>query len=65
MNLYVNTAEVDAIEEFVSMGVVDGVTTNPSIVADTAQSYRDIVTAIDEVLDGPIFTQVMPRMLPE
>lgn len=59
MNLYVDTAAVDAIEEFVSMGVIDGVTTNPSIIADTGQTYRDVVTTIDETIDGPIFAQVL------
>lgn len=59
MNLYVDTAAVDAIEEFVSMGVIDGVTTNPSIIADTGQTYRDVVTTIDDIIDGPIFAQVL------
>lgn len=59
MNLYIDTADVDAIEEFVSMGVVDGVTTNPSIVVDAGRSYRDVVRAIDGVVNGPIFAQVL------
>ncbi len=41
------------------MGVVDGITTNPSIVADTGRSYRDVVTEIDEITEGPIFAQVL------
>jgi len=40
MELYVDTADVEAVREYAAMGVVDGVTTNPSIVADDGRPYR-------------------------
>lgn len=59
MELYVDTADVEAVREYVAMGVVDGVTTNPSIVADDGRSYREVVGALDRELDGPVFAQVV------
>ena len=59
MNLYVDTADVESIERFTRYGILDGVTTNPSIVADDGRSYREVVTSVDAVVDGPVFAQVL------
>lgn len=59
MKLYLDTADVDRIRAATALGVVDGVTTNPSIIADSGRGYRDAVTAIAEVVDGPVFAQVV------
>jgi|AntDeeMinimDraft_4_1070355.scaffolds.fasta_scaffold00099_36 transaldolase len=59
MELYVDTADVEAVREYAAMGVVDGVTTNPSIVADDGRPYREVVGAVDRELDGPVFAQVV------
>lgn len=59
MNLYLDTANVGEIRDFAAMGLLDGVTTNPSIVATGDRSYRAVVEAIDAAIDGPIFAQVL------
>lgn len=59
MRVYVDTADIDRITDVVQLGIVDGVTTNPSLVAETNKSYRTVVETIADVIDGPIFTQVI------
>lgn len=59
MKLYVDTADLDRIREAATLGVVDGVTTNPAIVAETDRSYRTAVEAIADTVDGPVFVQVI------
>lgn len=59
MNLYIDTASPEEIRSAVELGVVDGVTTNPSIVADTDRRYADVVGTAAEIVDGPVFAQVL------
>ncbi|MBX0347419.1 MULTISPECIES: transaldolase family protein [Haloarcula] len=59
MKLYLDTADRDRITEAARLGVVDGVTTNPSIVTAAGLGYREAVTAIADVVDGPVFAQVL------
>lgn len=59
MKLYLDTADLDEIRASSALGVVDGVTTNPSIIAASGLSYREAVTAISDVVDGPVFAQVI------
>lgn len=59
MRIYLDTADVDRIRSCSALGVVDGVTTNPSIVADSGFSYREAVSRIAAETDGPVFAQVL------
>jgi transaldolase len=59
MHLYVDTADLDLIETYARSGVLDGVTTNPSIVAETEYTYREVVASIAERIDGSVFAQVI------
>jgi transaldolase len=59
MKLYLDTADVEQIRAGDALGVVDGVTTNPSIVAASGRSYREAVADIAAVTDGPVFAQVI------
>lgn len=54
MRLFVDTANIDDIRRVAAMGVVDGVTTNPTLVAKEGVEYRDRVVEICEVIEGPI-----------
>lgn len=54
MRLFLDTANIEDIRRGAAMGVVDGVTTNPSLVAKEGIEYRDRVLEICEVVDGPI-----------
>ncbi len=54
MRLFVDTANIDDIRRVTAMGVVDGVTTNPTLMAKEGIDYRDRVIEICEIVDGPI-----------
>lgn len=58
MNLYLDAADAEQIREVARYGLVDGVTTNPTLVAATDQPYRDVVATAAEHVDGPVFVQV-------
>ena len=59
MKIFIDTADVGEIRDAAEMGVIDGVTTNPSLVAKTGRSYRDVVAEICELVDGPISAEVI------
>lgn len=54
MELFLDTANIDDIRRAAAMGVISGVTTNPSLLAREGVQYRDRVLEICEVVDGPI-----------
>lgn len=54
MRFFLDTANIDDIRRLAPMGVVDGVTTNPSLLAKEGVEYRERVLEIAEVIDGPI-----------
>ncbi len=59
MKFFIDTADLHEIREAQKMGAIDGVTTNPSLVAKTGRRYLDIVKEICEVVDGPISAEVI------
>ena len=54
MKFFVDTAMIDEIRQAVDLGICDGVTTNPSLVAMTGKTLAAVVGEITEVVDGPI-----------
>jgi len=54
MKIFVDTANLDEIRELASWGVIDGVTTNPTLVAKSGRSFKEIVKEIFDIVDGPI-----------
>lgn len=59
MKFFIDTGDVGEIREAHAMGLVDGVTTNPSLVAKTGRKYRDVVVEICEIVNGPISAEVL------
>lgn len=59
MKLFIDTANVAEISEAASWGILDGVTTNPSLVAKEGRSYRDLVAEICRVVPGPVSAEVL------
>ncbi len=59
MKFFIDTADVSEIREGLSLGLVDGVTTNPSLVAKTGRGFRDVIEEICEIVDGPINAEVV------
>ncbi len=54
MKLFIDTADLDEIKELASWGVIDGVTTNPTLVARSGKSFKEIVNEIFNLVNGPI-----------
>ena len=59
MKFFIDTANVDEIKEAHSMGMVDGVTTNPSLIAKSGRVFEDVIKEICEIVDGPISAEVI------
>lgn len=59
MKLFIDTANVNEIREIANWGVVDGVTTNPSLVAKEKRDFKEVVTEITGIVDGPISAEVV------
>lgn len=58
MKFFVDTADIVEIRELAGVGVVDGVTTNPTLIAKTGQPIREIIKEICETIEGPVSAQV-------
>ena len=59
MKFFIDTANIDEIKEAHSMGMVDGVTTNPSLIAKEGRDFENIIKEICELVDGPISAEVI------
>lgn len=59
MKLFIDTAAIDEIKEANALGVVDGVTTNPSLVAKTGKDFASVIQEIVAEVDGPISAEVI------
>ncbi|MEO1694050.1 MAG: fructose-6-phosphate aldolase [Pseudomonadota bacterium] len=58
MKFFIDTADVAEIRELAETGLVDGVTTNPSLVAKTGRDFKTIITEIADVVSGPVSAEV-------
>ena len=58
MKFFVDTADIDAIRDLAATGLLDGVTTNPSLVAKTGRDFFDVLKDICAVVDGPVSAEV-------
>lgn len=59
MKLFIDTANLEDIKKAQSWGILDGVTTNPTLLSKEKGNYRDILKAICEVVDGPVSAEVV------
>ena len=59
MKFFIDTADVKEIREAAAMGLVDGVTTNPSLVARTGRKFRDVLLEICDMVKGPVSAEVV------
>jgi transaldolase len=58
MKFFVDTADLSAIEELAATGMVDGVTTNPSLVAKSGKDFKTLIREICAIIDGPVSAEV-------
>lgn len=59
MKLFLDTAKIEHIREANSWGILDGVTTNPSLVAKEGRKFRDLLDEICQIVNGPISAEVI------
>lgn len=59
MRFFIDTANVDEIKEANELGVICGVTTNPSLIAKEGRDFIEVVREISEIVDGPISAEVI------
>ena len=58
MMFFADTADTDEIRELVSMGLIDGVTTNPSLIARSGRDFKEVVQEICKLVEGPVSAEV-------
>ena len=59
MKFFVDSADLDAIRELADIGLVDGVTTNPSIIAKSGRVFKDVIAEICDLTDGHVSAEVV------
>ncbi len=69
MKFFVDSADVNEIKEAAALGLADGVTTNPSLIAKTGRPYAEVLREICQIVNGPVSAEVVateaPAMLEE
>ncbi|MBI3814435.1 MAG: fructose-6-phosphate aldolase [Nitrospinae bacterium] len=59
MKFFIDTADINEIKAALEIGIIDGVTTNPSLIAKTGKDFRAVVDEICAVVDGPISVEAV------
>jgi transaldolase len=59
MKLFADTADTTELRALADLGIIDGVTTNPSLIAKTGRSFAEVVEEIVSIIDGPISAEVI------
>ena len=59
MKFFIDTANINEIKEAAKMGMVDGVTTNPSLISKEGRDFEEVIKEICEIVDGPISAEVI------
>lgn len=58
MKFFVDTAEIDEIKDLADSGLLDGVTTNPSLIAKSGRDFKEVILEICKIVDGPVSAEV-------
>ena len=61
MKLFIDTANIEEIQKANDLGVICGVTTNPSLIAKEGRDFKEVIKEITEIVDGPISGEVSVR----
>lgn len=59
MKFFIDTANIEEIKEAASLGILDGVTTNPSLVSKEGKDFRELLDEILAIVDGPVSAEVI------
>ncbi|MDR0454640.1 MAG: fructose-6-phosphate aldolase [Deferribacteraceae bacterium] len=58
MKLFLDTADIEEIRQAADLGVIDGVTTNPTLIAKEKKDFKSVIRKICEIIDGPVSAEV-------
>jgi len=58
MKFFIDTAEISEIKELADSGLLDGVTTNPSLIAKSGRDFKEVIKEICDIVDGPVSAEV-------
>ena len=58
MQFFADTAEIEDIKKLHAMGLLDGITTNPSLIAKSGRQFKDVIKEICEIVPGPVSAEV-------
>lgn len=59
MKFFIDTADVDEIKKAAELGILDGVTTNPSLIKKSGRKFREVIKEICEIVPGPVSAEVI------
>ena len=59
MEIFIDTADIEEVKTYSKIGIVDGVTTNPALIAKEGRDFREVVTEICSIIDGPVSAEVV------
>ena len=59
MEFFVDSADIDAIKDLNTIGLVDGVTTNPSLIKKSGRDFREVIAEICDIVPGPVSAEVI------
>lgn len=59
MKFFLDTANIDEIKEINSWGIIEGVTTNPSLIAKEGRVFEEVINEISKIVDGPVSAEVV------
>lgn len=61
MQIFLDTAEISEIKKYAEMNLIDGVTTNPALIAKAGRNFGEVVKEICNIIDGPISAEVISK----
>ncbi len=65
MKIFIDSGDTREIKEAHDMGLIDGVTTNPTLASKSGKPFKDLIMEITEIVDGPISAEVVSTTAPE
>ncbi len=61
MKIFLDTANIEEIKKYAKIGIIDGVTTNPALIARERESFKGVIEEICSLVDGPISVEVISK----
>lgn len=59
MNIFLDTANIEEIKKVNELGLLDGITTNPSIISKSGRKFTEVIKEIATIVDGPVSAEVI------